>query len=114
MRVTPLKRRKLIKRQLSKYKGFSGRKKNCNKIGYNVYIKSLVNRYKSNKLKKRYNKRNQIIVLNAAVRRMFSISYSKFMNLIKKDNIYNIYTMSTMAIEYPELFKNTYMKYIAC
>lgn len=101
--VAAKKRRKKI---LKASKGYYGRRGNAYRVAKTQQLKSMAYSYIGRKLKKRNFRSLWIVRLNAALRE-FDLSYSKFINLLKKNNIIlNRFVLSNMAIEDPEGFKN--------
>jgi large subunit ribosomal protein L20 len=74
------------KRLFSITKGYFGRKKNVYRRAREAYLHSLSNAYKDRKLRKRDFRRLWITRINAAARSN-GISYSAFMNGLKKAGI---------------------------
>lgn len=74
------------KRLFSITKGYFGRKKNVYRRAREAYLHSLSNAYKDRKLRKRDFRRLWITRINAAAR-LNGISYSSFMNGLKKAGI---------------------------
>lgn len=74
------------KRLFSITKGYFGRKKNVYRRAREAYLHSLSNAYKDRKLRKRDFRRLWITRINAAARSN-GISYSSFMNGLKKAGI---------------------------
>lgn len=78
--------RRKHKKKLKLAKGFFNRRKNCIRIGALRVDRALQYQYKSRRMKKRDMRSLWIIRINAAVRE-FGLSYSRFMNALKKANI---------------------------
>jgi len=76
------KRKRLLKRT----KGYKWGRKNLVKLAKTAVLKAGVNAYRDRKRKKRINRSIWQIKISAAVRK-FNLSYSKFINLLKKNKI---------------------------
>lgn len=74
------------KKVLKLAKGYYGRKSTNFRIANQAVMKSLVYAYRDRKAKKRDFRKLWIARINAAAR-MNGLSYSKFMNALKKNNI---------------------------
>ena len=74
------------KKVLKLAKGYYGRKSTNFRIANQAVMKSLVYAYRDRKAKKRDFRKLWIARINAAAR-MNGMSYSKFMNALKKNNI---------------------------
>jgi len=93
------------KKIISKVKGQYGRRKNCFRIAIQSFEKALQYSYRDRKTKKRMFRKLWIQRINAASR-LYGISYSQFMNGIKKSSIdINRKMLSEMAIHEPNTFK---------
>ncbi|WGH25622.1 MAG: 50S ribosomal protein L20 [Candidatus Shikimatogenerans bostrichidophilus] len=82
--VASKKRRKKI---IKYVKGFYGAKKRSYTIAKNSYEKSLLHSYVGRKLKKRDFKKLWIIRINAYIRQNTNMTYSKFINKLRKKKI---------------------------
>ena len=93
------------KKWLKKAKGSFGKKKNCYKVAKESVIKALTYAYRDRKKKKSDFRQLWITRINIACREN-GISYSKFMNALKKAEI-NIdrKQLSEMAVAEPNAFK---------
>lgn len=97
--------RKRHKKILKLAKGYRGGKSKLFRTANEAVMKSLVYAYKGRRLKKRDFRQLWIARINAAAR-MNGISYSKFMNGLKKAGIVmNRKVLSEIAISDPEGFK---------
>jgi len=100
------KRKKLF----SITKGYWGRKKNVYRRAREAYLHSLSNAYNDRKLKKRDFRRLWITRINAAARSQ-GISYSLFMNGLKKAGIQiNRKMLADLAINDMPAFQNLVSK----
>ena len=100
--TTHLKKRRSI---LKKAKGFKWGRKNKIKAASTAINKAGVNAYVGRKLKKRTNRRLWQIKLNAAVRE-HGLSYSKFIDKLKKANIdMDRKVLADIAENNPKVFK---------
>ena len=96
--------RKNHKKVLKLAKGYYGGKSRLFKTANETVIRALRNAYVGRRLKKRDFRRLWIARINAASR-MNGLSYSKFMNGLRKSNItINRKMLSEMAIHDPEGF----------
>lgn len=96
------RRKKIIK----KAKGFFGRRKNVWTITKNAVEKAMQYSYIGRKLKKRDFRSLWIQRINAGVRK-YGISYSKFINLLKINNIIlNRKILVDLIINHPKIFKS--------
>ncbi len=94
------KRRKILKA----VKGYRHGRKNLIKLAKVAILKAGNYAYRDRKVKKRTMRGLWLIKLNAAVR-VFDLSYSKFINLIKKNNIeLDRKVMADMAENNTEVF----------
>jgi len=101
--VASRSRRKKILKQT---KGYWGARKNVWTIAKNTFEKGLTYAYKHRKLKKREMRGLWIQRINAAVRQ-YGLSYSQFINLLKKNNIdLNRKVLADLAMNQPEAFKS--------
>ena len=97
-----VKRRKNILRQA---KGFMWGRKNRIKLAKTAVIKAGVYAYRDRQKKKSEFRELWQVRLNAAVR-PYGISYSKFINALKKKNIVlDRKILSTLAEKHPVIFK---------
>jgi large subunit ribosomal protein L20 len=95
------KRRKLLKAA----KGFKWGRKKSIRLAKTAVTKAGAHAYRDRKLKKRTNRRLWQIRLNAAVRE-YDLSYSKFIDLLKKNKIeLDRKVLSEIAVKNPEIFK---------
>ena len=95
------KRRKLLKQA----KGFKWGRKKSIRLAKTAVTKAGANAYRDRKIKKRDNRRLWQVRLNAAVRE-YGLSYSKFIDLLKKNKIeLNRKVLSEMAVNQPDVFK---------
>jgi large subunit ribosomal protein L20 len=96
--------RKKHKKVLKLAKGFRGARSKLYRPANEFVMKALAHAYKGRKLKKRDFRQLWIARINAGTR-MHGLSYSKFMNGLKKSNItINRKMLSEMAIHDPEGF----------
>ncbi len=96
--------RKKHKKILKLAKGFRGARSKLYRPANEFVMKSLAHAYKGRKLKKRDFRKMWIARINAATR-MNGLSYSKFMNGLKKSDItINRKMLSEMAINDPAGF----------
>ena len=87
-------------------KGFKGDRKSNYKAAKDAVVKALDHSYVGRKLKKRDYRSLWIARINAAAR-MNGISYSKFMNGLKKKGIeINRKMLAEIAVSDPEAFKS--------
>ncbi len=99
--VTTRKRRKKV---LKLAKGYYGAKSKLYKMANQAVMKSLVYAYRDRKTKKRNFRSLWISRINAAAR-MNGLSYSKFMNALKKSGItLNRKILADMAVNDQEAF----------
>jgi len=99
--ATRARRKKWLKRA----KGSFGKRHSCYKIARSTATKALTNAYIDRKKKKGDLRRLWITRINIACRE-HNISYSKFINSIKKANInLDRKQLSEMAIHEPDAFK---------
>ncbi len=100
-----LNARKKHKKILKLAKGFRGARSKLFRPANEFVMKSLAHSYKGRKLKKRDFRKLWIARINAGTRQ-YGLSYSKFMNGLKKSNInINRKMLSEMAIHDAEGFK---------
>ena len=96
--------RKKHKKVLKLAKGFRGARSKLYRPANEFVMKALAHAYKGRKLKKRDCRQLWIARINAGTR-MHGLSYSKFMNGLRKSNItINRKMLSEMAIHDPEGF----------
>ena len=96
--------RKKHKKVLKLAKGFRGARSKLYRPANEFVMKALAHAYKGRKLKKRDFRQLWIARINAGTR-MHGLSYSKFMNGLRKSNItINRKMLSEMAIYDPEGF----------
>lgn len=97
--------RKKHKKILKLAKGFRGARSKLFRPANEFVMKSLAHSYKGRKLKKRDFRKLWIARINAGTRQ-YGLSYSKFMNGLKRSNInINRKMLSEMAIHDAEGFK---------
>ena len=86
-------------------KGFKWRRKTNYRAAKEALIKAGKYAYRDRRNKKRVMRRLWILRLNNAVRE-YGISYSRFMNMLKKQKIeLDRKVLSEMAVENPDIFK---------
>ncbi len=96
--------RKRHKKILKLAKGFKGARSRIFKVANTAVMKALKYQYRDRRHLKRNMRRLWIIRINAAVRQ-YGLSYSKFMNALKKTNItVNRKMLADMAVNEPEAF----------
>ncbi len=99
--VASHKRRKRILKQA---KGYSGTRRKTFKVARETVEKALVYAYRDRKQRKRQFKKLWIVRINAAARE-HGMSYSRFMNGLKKANIeLDRKVLAQMALENPDAF----------
>ncbi|MGA1847073.1 50S ribosomal protein L20 [Deferribacter abyssi] len=104
------KTRRRRKKWLKLTKGFRGAANNVYRKSREAAERALVYAYRDRKQRKREFRKLWIIRINAAVRQ-YGLSYSKFMGLLKKNNIeINRKVLSEMAIHNPEEFEKLVKK----
>ena len=92
------------KRDVKKAKGFRRRANNCHRIAKQTVEKSLEYAYRDRRNKKRDFRRLWITRINAAARNN-GLTYSQFMNGLKKANIeLDRKILADMAVRDPEAF----------
>ncbi len=97
--------RKRHKKILKLAKGFIGARSRIFKVANQAVMKALKYAYRDRRVVKRNMRSLWIVRINAAVRE-YGISYSKFMNLLKKANIQvNRKMLAELAVNEPEAFK---------
>lgn len=100
--VASRRRRKKILKQA---KGYWGRRKNVYTVAKNAVEKALSYSYRDRKTKKRNFRALWIARINAAAREE-GMSYSKFMDKLRKNNIdLNRKVLADLAMNHPESFK---------
>lgn len=100
-----LNAKKNHKKVLKLAKGYYGAKSNQFKMANQAVMKSLSYAYTGRKLRKRDLRRLWITRINAAAR-IHGMSYSRFINALKQNNIeINRKMLSEMAVKDPEGFK---------
>ncbi|MGX7591279.1 50S ribosomal protein L20 [Candidatus Karelsulcia muelleri] len=105
--VSAKKRRKKI---LNQAKGFYGARSKLYTVAKNAVEKSLYYSYIGRKQKKRNFRKLWIIRINAAVRK-FGLNYSKFVKILKNNNMkLNRKTISSIILDDFKSFKNLYFK----
>lgn len=96
-----LKRRKALHRQT---KGFEGGRKNLVKVAKTAVLKAGAHAYRDRRVKKRTMRALWQVRLNAAVR-PYGLSYSRFMDALKKKGIaLDRKVLSELAAKYPAVF----------
>ena len=97
--------RKRHKKVLKLAKGFIGARSRIFKVANQAVMKALKYAYRDRRVLKRNMRSLWIVRINAAVRAE-GISYSKFMNMLKKANIVvNRKMLSELATNEPDAFK---------
>jgi len=97
--------RKRHKKILKLAKGFLGARSRIFKVANIAVMKKLKYQYRDRRVLKRNMRSLWIVRINAAVREM-GISYSKFMNMLKKADIQvNRKMLAELAVNEPEAFK---------
>ena len=97
--------RKRHKKILKLAKGFIGARSRIFKVANIAVMKKLKYQYRDRRVLKRNMRSLWIVRINAAVREM-GISYSKFMNMLKKTDIQvNRKMLAELAVNEPEAFK---------
>ena len=105
--VASRQRRKKI---LKLAKGYFGARKNVYTVAKNAVEKAWQYAYRDRKNKKRAFRRLWIARINAAVREQ-GLSYSKFINQLKKANInINRKVLADLAMNHPDTFKEIVKK----
>jgi len=101
-----LNAKKNHKKVLKLAKGYYGAKSNQFKMANQAVMKSLSYAYTGRKLRKRELRKLWITRINAAAR-IHGMSYSRFINALKQNNIeINRKMLSEMAVNDPDGFKN--------
>ena len=97
--------RKRHKKILKLAKGFIGARSRIFKVANCAVMKALKYQYRDRRVLKRSMRSLWIVRINAAVRAM-DLSYSKFMNLLKKaNNQVNRKMLAELAVNDPEAFE---------
>ena len=97
--------RKRHKKILKLAKGFLGARSRIFKVANIAVMKKLKYQYRDRRVLKRNMRSLWIVRINAAVREL-GVSYSKFMNMLKKANIQvNRKMLAELAVNEPEAFK---------
>ena len=97
--------RKRHKKILKLAKGFIGARSRIFKVANTAVMKALKYQYRDRRVLKRNMRRLWILRINAAVRE-YGVSYSKFMNALKKSEIIvNRKMLAELAVNEPEAFK---------
>ena len=93
------------KKTLKQAKGYFGRRKNVWTVAKNAVEKGMQYAYRDRKVKKREFRALWIQRINAGVRQ-YDMSYSKFMGLLKANNIdIDRKVLADLAMNNPEAFK---------
>ena len=96
--------RKRHKKILKLAKGFKGARSRIFKVANTAVMKKLKYQYRDRRNLKRNMRRLWIVRINAAVRQ-YGLSYSKFMNSLKKSNVaINRKMLADLAVNEPEAF----------
>ena len=96
--------RKRHKKILKLAKGFQGARSRIFKVANTAVMKALKYKYRDRRNLKRNMRRLWIVRINAATRQ-YGMSYSKFMNALKKSNVaVNRKMLADMAVNQPEAF----------
>ena len=97
--------RKRHKKILKLAKGFVGARSRIFKVANIAVMKKLKYQYRDRRVLKRNMRSLWIVRINAAVREL-GLSYSKFMNMLKKADIQvNRKMLAELAVNEPEAFK---------
>ncbi|HOP94903.1 MAG: 50S ribosomal protein L20 [Dictyoglomaceae bacterium] len=97
--------RKRHKKVLKLAKGYKGRRSKIFKIANQSVIKAMYDSYVDRKRKKREFRKLWIIRINAALRNL-GFSYSRFMGLLKKENInLNRKILADLCVSEPKVFE---------
>ena len=97
--------RKRHKKILKLAKGFLGERSRIFKVANIAVMKKLKYQYRDRRVIKRNMRSLWIVRINAAVREL-GLSYSKFMNMLKKADIQvNRKMLAELAVNEPEAFK---------
>ena len=96
--------RKRHKKILKLAKGFKGARSRIFKVANTAVMKKLKYQYRDRRHLKRNMRRLWIVRINAAVRQ-YGLSYSRFMNALKKsDVLVNRKMLADLAVNEPEAF----------
>ena len=96
--------RKRHKKILKLAKGFQGARSRIFKVANTAVMKALKYKCRDRRNLKRNMRRLWIVRINAATRQ-YGLSYSKFMNALKKSNVaVNRKMLADMAVNQPEAF----------
>lgn len=86
-------------------KGYFGRRKNVWTVAKNAVEKAMLYAYRDRRTKKRNFRSLWITRINAGAR-LYGMSYSQFMGLVKANNIeLNRKVLADLAMNHPEAFK---------
>jgi len=97
--------RKRHKKILKLAKGFIGARSRIFKVANQAVMKALKYQYRDRRVLKRNMRRLWIVRINAAVRQ-YDMSYSKFINALKKADIQvNRKMLAELAVNEPEAFQ---------
>lgn len=97
--------RKRKKKILKQVKGFRWGRKNRIKLAKEALLHAWSHAFRHRKTKKRERRRLWQIKINAAVRAL-GLSYSKFINLLKKKNIeVDRKILASLAQDHPQIFE---------
>ena len=100
------KTRRRRKKVLERAKGFYGARSRLYRVAAQAVDRALLNAYRDRRLKKREFRSLWIIRINAAVRAM-GMTYSQFMNSLKKINVQlNRKALADLAYNDPKSFDN--------
>ena len=100
-----VQKRKRKKNIIKQTKGYKWRRKATFKEAKQAVMKAGSYAFRDRKAKKRVFRREWQAQINKAVRQ-FGLSYSKFMNLLKKSKIeLNRKILAQLSLEHPEVFK---------
>lgn len=103
--VNSVAKRARRKKVLKQAKGYYGRRKNVWTVAKNAVEKGMVYSYRDRRNKKRTFRALWITRINAGARE-YGISYSKFMGMLKANNIeLNRKVLADLAMNNPEAFK---------
>ena len=93
------------KKMMKHAKGYFGRRKNVWTVAKNAIEKGWIYAYRDRKVKKREFRALWIQRINAGVRE-YDLSYSRFMGLLKENNIdINRKVLADLAMNNPDAFK---------
>ncbi|RMH03466.1 MAG: 50S ribosomal protein L20 [Aquificota bacterium] len=110
MRVKGPSSRKFKKKILKLAKGFRGQRKNVYRRAKEYVFRALQYQYRDRRQRKRQFRRLWIARINAAVR-LHGLSYSRFMNGLKKAGInLNRKVLADMAVRDPQAFAQIVQK----